>query len=314
MKKVKLETLIRPTDDYEVQYAQIQVMIADGRIRPVDSSPMNGKKPPLHTMYHICEQELNYSEELNELKYKTSRINIDYYTAHPDVYIKEREQALQLETWLRHKDDVTVSIGERCYEIWGYEKYHSHGLQTILKHCGIDKAVLNTYETVEPFAYFTHTRQTPQKMLITENKDPFYGMRKHLLSGHDTICGEEIWTLIYVGGNGVISSMKEFELGAEPYMLADGNELLYIGDLDYAGIRIFEILANLSGLSVKPFVPGYRAMLDKAVSPTKCRKYQVHEDGKTFFSYFDSDTASKIKNLLAEGLYIPQEILTIKDY
>ena len=311
MKKIKLETLIEHFDEYEKQYEHVQNMIADGVIEPIRNSPMNGKKPSLHTMYWICESKPDYSDELNELKYKTRFINIDYYTAHPDVYRKEREQALQLEAWLRHKDDVTVSENERRYEIWRYEKFNE---TNILKHCGIDKTVLNTYKTVEPFAYYSHSRKTPQKLLIIENKDPFYGMRKHLLAGHDTICGEEIGTLIYVGGNGVGASLTEFESSAEPYMLADGNELLYIGDLDYAGIRIYETLVELTGLPVKPFVKGYKVMLEKSVSPGKCKKNQVFESGNRFFSFFDSDTANHIRDLLAKGLYIPQEILTVREY
>ena len=311
MKKISLEELLPRTDDYQEQYDYIQQMISDGLIKPVGRSPMNGKKPALHTSYHVIEPMPDYSEEIRELHYKIRFINIDYYTAHPDVYRKEREQALQLEAWLKHKDDVSVSENERRYEIWGYEKFNE---TNILKHCGIDKALLNTYKTVEPFAYYSHTRKTPQKLLIIENKDPFYGMRKHLLAGHDTICGEEIGTLIYVGGNGVGSSLTEFESSAEPYMLADGNELLYIGDLDYAGIRIYETLVELTGLPVKPFVKGYKTMLDKAVSPGKCKKNQAFESGNRFFSYFDSDTANHIRDLLAKGLYIPQEILTIKNY
>lgn len=59
---------------------------------------------------------------------------------------------------------------------------------------------LNVYRTTEPLSYYTHTRNTPQNILILENKDPFFSMRNYLLNGHTEIFGAEIGTLIYGAG------------------------------------------------------------------------------------------------------------------
>ncbi|MGB5000816.1 MAG: hypothetical protein WBO90_17150, partial [Blautia wexlerae] len=66
----------------------------------------------------------------------------------------------------------------------------------ILKRCGLNVEALNVYRTTEPLSYYTHTRNTPQNILILENKDPFFSMRNYLLNGHTEIFGAEIGTLI----------------------------------------------------------------------------------------------------------------------
>ena len=87
--------------------------------------------------------------------------------------------------------------------------------------CGIGEELLNMYGTAEPFAYYAHTRDVPQNILILENKDTFYSMRRVLLNGKTAICGMETGTLIYGAGKRVIRSFQEFDLCAEPYMKQD---------------------------------------------------------------------------------------------
>lgn len=326
MKKLSLDELLgkRIQDYYEVQYQYILRLIEEGKIKPVKSSPKNGKKPSLYTMYWLVEEKPNYDFEKEELLYHTdTRIKVDYYLRHLDNYVKERSYVRRLNDYLQeHKDSLamSVSLNERSFAIWGEEKFLSEGAgHTILKHCGIEEEFLNCYFTAEPFAYYASHREAPQKILILENKDPFFGMRKHLLEGNTQILGTSIGTLIYGGGKKVISSFKEFSISAEPYMKADGNELLYFGDLDYEGIGIYEKLVKTMGSSYElhPFIPAYQAMLEKAqdislLSSTKER--QNRNIKNIFFSHFEKDIVAQMKNILEKDLYIPQEILNVTDY
>ena len=337
MKKQSLEQILdkRLSEEYPVQYEYILGLINDNKIKPVKSSKSNGKKPALHTYYWIIEEEKDYSELTEELRFHIDpAISIDYYLSHPDIYEAERDEVRKLSDYLRNSRDrlnIRISFNERSFEIWGREKFLSGGAtgqepgkestgKKVLKHCGLDEAFLNCYATAEPFAYYAHSRHTPQNILILENKDPFFSMRRYLLDGNTAILGERVGTLIYGAGKRVISSFQEFDISAEPYMKEPENQVLYFGDLDYEGIIIYEKLASVFQVDkyeIKPFVPAYIAMLDKGADMEKLpftKENQNRNIGEMFFGFFDSNTVDRIKSILENGRYIPQEILNISDF
>ena len=274
--------------------------------------------------YWLIEEKPDYSAWKDELLYRTDpHIRVDYYLHHLDVYDVDREYVRRLSEYLQNHGGMpgdSISRNERSFEIWGEEKFLTGGAgRTILSRCSIDEAALNTYSTTEPFAYFAFHRGTPQKILILENKDPFFGMRKFLLEGNREIFGEEIGTLIYGAGKRVVSSFREFGISAEPYMKDTGKELLYFGDLDYEGILIYESLAAAFSDSgeIRPFIPAYLAMLDKgerAMTLPLTKEHQNQNHSGSFFSCFDGHTVSRIKAVLESSRYIPQEILNTEDY
>lgn len=326
MKRQSLEALLgdRLSAPYSEQYAYIKELIDAGAIKPVKSAGKNGKRPALYLAYWLEDEQQDYSELEQELIYDTdTRISYDYYLHNLSVYEEERAAVRQLNTFLQKHGDllnVAVSFNERSLQIWGYEKFLTLGKgKTILKHCGLDLAFLNCYSTTEPFAYFSLTRNTPQRILIIENKDTFFSMRRHLLSGKHKILGIEFGTLIYGAGKRVVSSFQQFDLSAEPYMLDCNNEFFYFGDLDYEGIGIYENLYNCfkEQAAIHPFLNAYERMLTKANS---LEKLPITKDGQNrqlqgfFFDFFSAETQKKMRDVLEKDLYIPQEILTVLDY
>lgn len=310
--------------EYSEQHAYIMELVGSGRIKPVLASKKNGKKPPLYREYWELEEKRDYSALKQELLFNLApQINITYYQNNLEAYDKERKDVLSLSNFLQKSAALlmkAVSYNERSFQIWQREKFLLQGAgKKILRHCGLEFAELNCYSTAEPFAYFTATRAVPQKLLIIENKDTFFSMRKHLLAGNSQLLGENISTVIYGAGKRVVSYFQEFNASAEPYMLADGNELLYFGDLDYEGIGIYETLAESFAEQgeIKPFIPAYLAMLAKAgnykqLSSTKKDQNRNLQGG--FFRYFPVNAQSQMQSILQKDLYIPQEILTISDF
>ena len=61
--------------------------------------------------------------------------------------------------------------------------------QRLLKNVGLTVDDLNIYETAEPLAYYSVSKETPQNILIIENKDTFYSLRKFLIERHPRILG-----------------------------------------------------------------------------------------------------------------------------
>lgn len=95
---------------------------------------------------------------------------------------------------------MPTSLNERSFQIWQQEKFLAQEGQRLLKNVGLTLDDLNIYETAEPLAYYSVSKETPQNILIIENKDTFYSLRKHMIEGHQQILGFPMKTLIYAGG------------------------------------------------------------------------------------------------------------------
>lgn len=193
MKKISLEQLLRESGEeaYPEQYRHIRRQIETGELIPVKKSPLNGKKPALHLSYWLAEEEPDYGEETEELMFRMSpAIRTDYYLKHPKVYREEAVWVRMLNRYFLEQAErkgggfggaVSVSLNERSFQIWGREKFlqREQG-RKILAHCGVELGQLHVYGTTEPLAYYSRVRSVPQTVLILENKDTFYSMRRYL--------------------------------------------------------------------------------------------------------------------------------------
>lgn len=313
-------------ENYQVLYEKIMLLIQQERIKPVYASGKNGKKPALYKEYWVLEEQEDNSQYIEELLYfYVSDIETTYYLKHISQYREDREWLFLLNQYLkknRKKLQTSKSMNERSFEIWYREKFlkEEQG-KKILKRCGISLERLNIYETTEPLAYYSATKQIPQNILILENKDTFYSMRRSLMSGQNTILGVEIGTVIYGAGKGIIRSFQDFSLCAEPYMREPDNHICYLGDLDYEGIRIYEGLVRVFEREriIEPFREGYLKMLHSAQAIginflPDMKKGQNSDIGDIFQKYFEKDDFMCMQQILEQGKYIPQEILSIEDF
>ena len=311
---------------YRELYNKVLSLIQSEEIKPVKASGKNGKKPALYNEYWIVEVQEDNSEYIEELSYQlVPMISTNYYLNHIQQYREDRKWVLLLNQYLktnRSELQIPKSMNERSFEIWHREKFlkEEQG-KKILKRCGISLEELNLYETTEPLAYYVHTREVPQNMLIEENKDTIYSMRRQLLTGNNFILGKSIGTLIYGAGKGIFRSFQDFSLCAEPYMREQENTIYYFGDIDYEGIAIYESLASLfdKECRMEPFTEGYLKMQEKAevigeeqLPPMKAGQNQ--NIGTQFLESFPKDRADKMQQILKNGRYIPQEILSIEDF
>ena len=324
MKKIKLDDLAAKyrLSEYRELYAKVIALIENRKIKPVKASGINGKSPALYREYWLIEEKQDVSQYRNELNYEIApAISTDYYQAHIDQYVQDRQWVLLLNDYVRkHQFMTQMSENERSFDIWHREKFlkQEQG-KKILKRCGLETDFLNFYRTTEPIAYYSVTRQTPQNLLIIENKDTFYSMRRHLIAGNDRICGERIGTLIYGAGKGIIAAFSDFDISGEPYMTAPDNKIFYFGDLDYEGIGIYENFAAAYGsqYDIKLFRIAYEKMLEKA---NRIGNLPVTKEGQNrridnlFLSQFSQPQQSVIQEILEHDRYIPQEILNINDF
>lgn len=313
--------------DYKELAAVIKEDIKENKLKPIKTGKINGKNPPLFVSYWIIKQE-NQEEQkksIEELKFLLEpMLHPDYYLRHLDVYKEDRNLILQLNQFLKTKKEalkIEVSMNERSFQIWGKEKFlKQKGGKRILKNLGILLEDLHIYETAEPPAYYSHKKETPQNILILENSDTFYSMRKYLLEGNHSILGLEIGTLIYGGGKKVRKAFLDFSFSAEPYLREEKNTFFYFGDFDYEGIAIFMTLkeALKDKCELKLFRKAYERMIEKmdfSILPITKEGQRSGKAGEQFFYLqFSKEIQEKMKAILEQRKYIPQEILNRMDF
>ena len=57
-------------------------------------------------------------------------------------------------------------------------EFDTYSSTDILKNLGLELDFLNYYDTCEPIAYYSMSKENPQNILVLENKDTYYTMRK----------------------------------------------------------------------------------------------------------------------------------------
>lgn len=323
-KKITLDEIIKNyrIDDYQLLVKFIIDNIDMGTITPIKSSRTNGKNPALYNAYRIIVSESDNSKYKDNLLYKlNTQLKLDYYINNIEKYKEDEEYIIKLSNYLdtnKRLLDEPESINERSFEIWGREKFLQKNGNKILKNLGMSLDSLNVYETTEPLSYYSHHKKTPQNILIIENKDTFYSMRRHLLNGNESMLGLKVGTLIYGKGKGISKSFKDFTYCVEPYLSSNINNIYYFGDLDYEGIIIYESLCRVfkDNIAIKLFLAAYRAMLKKADKNDlpEMKEGQNKNIGSHFLMAFNQKEREEILKILNENKYIPQEILSIRDF
>lgn len=311
------------SDDYNEFCIYIQKLEDENKIEPVKVSGGNGKHSKIKTLckrYRYIDPEIKSKDQyIYELTHQiVPMIRITTYLKNLLKYKEDREKVLQLNEFLKnHKEELTiqVAINERSFAIWKDEKYLRGKGQKILKNCGLSLEIMNVYIPVEPFVYYKASEKTPQNILIIENQDTFYSIRKKMIEGERIICGKEFGTLILGKGKAIESKLGKFEEHGEPYMVNPENTILYFGDLDYEGIGIYERLQKRYEESVRmaPFVEAYEKMisLNMEIDVLKdTKEAQNRNISGYFFSYFDKENIEKMKKILKADKYIPQESIS----
>jgi len=324
-KKITIEEIekVYKVSTYNDLNILVSKLIENNEIEAIKSSGGNGKKPALYKRYRIVEEEEDNSVYLEELDYKIlSKFNISYYKKNMNKYKEHREYILALNSFIKENEDllkIPLSMNERSFQIWGREKFlQKEDGKLILKNLGLNLEYLNYYDTSEPLAYYSKSKKVPQNILILENKDTYYTMRKYLINFNNTILGKEIDTVIYGAGKGLIKAFKDYDVSVEDYLASKENKIYYFGDLDYEGIIIYENFYDKykDTYNISPFIEGYKKMIDKVNninSLPKTKDGQNRNINNYFLQEFSLEYREKIEDILKSNLYIPQEIINIID-
>ncbi len=302
--------------EYGELVGKINDLIEDNLLEPVKSTGKNGRSPSLFMKYRIIKPKTDYTSALEKIKLLHPKFNHSKYALQPEVYVKHKQEIDLLSKFLWENSkllDDEMSINERSFQIWGVEKLIKDKsiIKSIFQFNEWDLAMLNYYETPEPFFEYNFSKEKEMNVLIIENKDTWFSLRKtmredglnHLFRGYHI--------LVYGEGKKIISRnnrMKEYD----QLLSGSRNTYYYFGDLDYEGIDIFQTLvANNQELPIKLCTELYSWMLALAknynLPNTKAGQKRV--EIQTFLDNFSNAESAEIEKILKSGVYIPQEIL-----
>lgn len=307
--------------DYE-EFAKTVREIASSNLLSGIGCAFNSRRPILHLKYRIIKEDIDYSNFIEEIDYTLAPIiNKSYLRKNVKYYIDNRDKILKISNFILKNEDklnTSISINERSFQIFGKEK-ELRKSKSLIRNIGLTENFFNYYETSEPIAYYSLNKKTPQNVLIIENKDTFYTIRKYIKEVNSNILGVDISTVVYGGGKSKIPSLSEFKYYTEDYISDINNRFYYFGDIDYEGLVIYDSYRKVTSNEIEliPFIPAYEYIVNKCKSIENelpsTKVGQNRNINEIFFKDFEEDCKNKILSTLEKDKYIPQEALNFED-
>jgi len=297
--------------DGYLEFVQVINRLIDEKfIEATKNSRDNSRTPSLKLKYRIIKTDPSYDDIKLEIMALPKPISIQYYLSHPKEYMKDREHVLIIAEFLKNGPKDFRSVNERSYQLFRDEKFLKDN-ERILANLGLSYGDLNCFIAYEPFFYFSHLNcreKLKRKALIVENKDTFWSFKKIIF---DEKASLDFDVLIYGEGRKIESSFQFVEACG----LSTSDDYLYFGDLDPEGINIFcNLKRRYSEYKIVPYLEGYcqliylwpAGQLGKIKTKQKLNLDYLEE----FAAYFDDNEKDIIKDIINNGLYIPQEGLS----
>lgn len=311
-----VEELLAGYASYQQGAAAIEAKVAAGKLRPVRASGTNGKQPPLFRRYRLPVSRPQSAFDGPALAgIFPLYFSPAWYLAHPAQFEKDAPAIEKLIAFLETDPDLSqpAALNERSFQIFQDEKFLAQSGSRILRNLGADSRLLNTYETYEPLSYFWQ-KSEPARILVLENLDPFVTCRRLLAAA------QQPGILVYGAGKKLIRNLIELQESDIAFLQESLEQLYYLGDLDWEGIRIYETLcAHYPKLKLNLCTAGYLCLLEKGEELGTERLPQMRSGQHpcpeaNFFQAFTPDQRERMLAILDAGRYVPQEIMIAADY
>lgn len=316
--------------EYKALCNKVEELGVLGKIKAIKPRDVNGKFPPLPKKYRILRPQEESDVYIKEMKSELPvRFTLDFYKNNVARYLEHRKYIMALGEYFKCRKkalEQEMSLNERSFDIWQEEKFLKDNPMaiTILNNLGLSLEDLKAYKTPEPFFYYSRTREPGQNIMVIENKDTWYSVRKLMRQGQAQFFGVIFGTVIYGEGKKILSSFSEIEEhGEEETYLGDKeNVFYYFGDLDFEGLSIYEQLkSKFQGIrNISLLKPAYLQMISTANTETlkHMKQEQIKKGSKEFSGWrrvleeFTLETQRNLTAIFEEGKYIPQEIVNFQ--
>lgn len=220
--------------------------------------------------------------------------------------------------------DGTLTCRELSYQVFGDEKFlepDGDG-RKLLDHMGLRDIVSARPQPHLGMLHHVPRRRSHMRIVVTENLDPWLDIRELMYAaGRRLILGERVDGVVF--GNGYLVDdarrLPEFLDSLD----CDEVEVLYWGDIDRAGLQIYDRLRRVAEgrFGLRPFAAAYAKMarraaarfadpLDNEASAQEGVPFDGLDD---FCAELPEDVRSYVHDVIAGKRLVPQEILTRHD-
>ncbi|MGS2778639.1 Wadjet anti-phage system protein JetD domain-containing protein [Robertmurraya sp. GLU-23] len=308
----ELETLPELTNILYEQFADILLTLEEeGILVMVKAQGRNRRTPSLAFSYRIQTKLLKQGlhQEIMKLRLQLHpSIELDqYFKLDSSIWKHDLPYLHKIHDYLVKNGlpEYEVPAPERSVELVGDEKWidDKRGKE-LLERIGLWSA-MRVMPVSDPLMFAVNPKAVTNQShlhLIVENKTTFQALVQILPVTSFT-------TLIYGSGNKIIKSIEQFEQQL-PIMGAE-HTFYYFGDLDRSGIFIWHRLNEKK--KVQPYLPFYRGCLEKAPLAGKINQRLDQDALVGFLPFFTKEETDKLQLILAEGKYLPQEVLKTKE-
>lgn len=273
---------------------------------PIKSHGHNNKKIPLANTYRInksyfkrelIDEILPYESKFHPKISLKAYYSLDRKTWERDLpYIEKLDRYLK-EEGLPKEEAISQ---QRSYQLMGNEKWiDEEGGRNILERIGLLEDLKIT-SCPDPLMLAINRNKiysgSKHYHLIVENKATFYGLI-------DDIGNANFTSLIYGAGWKILGgiSVLEKQLG----LMDNENIIYYFGDLDLEGISIWHGLNDRREVLLA--IEFYESLLKKPCSYGKENQHPNKEALNSFLLNFNESSREKIKKVINQGGYYPQE-------
>ncbi len=313
----ELKMLCKVNETFEL-YSVLQDLVKHKNLIPVKNSGMNGNRIyPMYMKYRIVP---NFQEAIQEISVLHPKLQENgYLKNHMDKYMKYQKSFLLLNQYLFQNYDLSIPISkkERSFEIFHEEKILDNSeFLNILSKINLNHQTLAFYETPEYcFHDYIPCKKSTMTILILENKDIWFNLRRMLFENHKSIIFDTKIDGVLYGEGKKIAGINALQLYSV-FLHCNNIHYLYWGDIDREGLNIYcSLLKNSSDCNISLFVPAYEKMLELSTQqqiPNSNDKRNIMADYNDIFSIFPLEYREILKQALADNKRIPQEIINFK--
>ena len=316
--KIELENLTNLHSD-ECLYTFIKEAVDNCLLSPILSSKTNGNSRfPIYLKYRVFLPTNYDNDSLNQIKQLHPILQRGTYLQDkPEIFEKYKNNLLLINQYLFSAPDIKESVSrkERSFEIFEEEKVlDDRAFCALLEKFGLTSDILAFYDTPEfCFNDYIPTKKPYMTLLICENKDIWFNIRRMMFENHATeIFNIPIDGVIYGCGNRVCE--KEYLTSYSRFFGASGIRYLYWGDIDREGFNIYlRLVENNISLNITLFVNGYQKMLELATGrriPNSSDNRERIGNYEKIYNLFCKSDCLDIRAYIEQNKRLPQEIVS----
>ena len=322
-KTLKVHTDDLKTIEYDLFYKSVRELENANVIKPYGKNTNSMMFKSVYLKYRIIdhvkvEHELS-QEDKQFLHSLNSKIDTSFYFKNTKELESDKDTLLKLSEFLNSVEWNTpyLSLNERSYELFGYEKRLSGAgvTSSLINRTKItlnDICCFETYTPLQCHTMYNFYKREKKTILIVENLDTYWSFHRAM---NESSLGDKIDMLVYGCGN---KSAGNFKFHRH-YSITPNDNIYYFGDVDPEGLAIFNrVKKSNPELNIKLSNDLYKLAIEIGFKrglrdiPNENQTVVPENELDAVLSSLDNETRENFKYILTNDKYIPQEAVNYR--